>query len=89
MTETLEEIGANDFLTLAKTANMMEMLDQNVTLFVPTNEAMQEFMVELEMEVSVTKEEEEKVEVVGGRWQKREASIVISVSFVLWLWLSG
>ncbi|XP_050737011.1 periostin-like isoform X2 [Eriocheir sinensis] len=50
MPETLEEIGSNDFLTLVKTAGMTEMLDQNVTLFVPTNEAMQEFMVEMEVE---------------------------------------
>ncbi|KAK8404402.1 hypothetical protein O3P69_007594 [Scylla paramamosain] len=56
MPETLEEIGSNDFLTLVKRAGMLEMLDQNITLFAPTDEAMQEFMADLEAENEVENE---------------------------------
>ena len=51
MVETLEDIGSSDFLTLVERSGMMDMIEDNVTLFVPTNEAMQEFMADLEAEV--------------------------------------
>ncbi|XP_071520134.1 transforming growth factor-beta-induced protein ig-h3-like [Panulirus ornatus] len=48
--ETLQEIGATDFLSLTKTVKMEEVFKQNITLFVPTNEAMQEYTADLEAE---------------------------------------
>ncbi|KAG0696672.1 Transforming growth factor-beta-induced protein ig-h3 [Chionoecetes opilio] len=50
MPDTLEDIGAQDFVTLVERADMMDVLDLNVTLFVPTDEAMEEFMADLEAE---------------------------------------
>lgn len=61
MPETLEEIGSNDFLTLVKKAGMMDVMNHNITLFVPTNEAMQEFMADLEAENEIDNE------LMGGR----------------------
>ncbi|KAK7082117.1 hypothetical protein SK128_015083 [Halocaridina rubra] len=46
--DTLQDIGATDFLSLAKSAGMEKMLSHNLTIFAPTNEAMQEFTADLE-----------------------------------------
>lgn len=48
--DTLQDIGATDFLSLTKSAGMEKMLNQNLTIFSPTNEAMQEFTADLEAE---------------------------------------
>ncbi|XP_063600232.1 transforming growth factor-beta-induced protein ig-h3-like [Penaeus indicus] len=48
--DTLQNIGATDFLSLTKSINMENVLRENITLFVPSNEAMQEFTVDLEAE---------------------------------------
>ncbi|KAK8753712.1 hypothetical protein OTU49_001192 [Cherax quadricarinatus] len=48
--ETLQEIGATDFLSLTKAVGIDEILKDNITLFVPTNEAMQEYTADLEAE---------------------------------------
>ncbi|XP_045614793.1 transforming growth factor-beta-induced protein ig-h3 [Procambarus clarkii] len=48
--ETLQKIEATDFLSLIKTVGAGEILKDNVTLFVPTNEAMQEYTADLEAE---------------------------------------
>ncbi|XP_042873732.1 periostin-like [Penaeus japonicus] len=48
--DTLQYIGATDFLSLTKAINMEKILRENITLFVPSNEAMQEFTVDLEAE---------------------------------------
>ncbi|KAG7158339.1 Periostin-like 2 [Homarus americanus] len=48
--EILQEIGTTDFLSLTKALGMDEMLKENITMFVPTNEAMQEYTADLEAE---------------------------------------
>ncbi|KAK3851844.1 hypothetical protein Pcinc_041537 [Petrolisthes cinctipes] len=50
MADTLQEIGATDFLTLAKATGLVDRLDRNLTIFVPTNEALQDFNAALDIE---------------------------------------
>ncbi|CAL4098042.1 unnamed protein product [Meganyctiphanes norvegica] len=48
--DALEKVGATDFLALVKAAGLKDELTKNMTLFVPSNEALQEFTVDLESE---------------------------------------
>lgn len=50
MPDTLQDIGATDFLSMTMAAGLEELLSQNLTIFAPTNEAMQEFTADLEAE---------------------------------------
>lgn len=51
MVDTLQEVGATDFLTLAKATGMVDSLERNLTIFVPTNEALQDFSAAMDIEV--------------------------------------
>lgn len=46
--DSLEGLGLTDFLTLAKSAELVDTLaSRNLTVFAPTNEAVQEFTGDL------------------------------------------
>ncbi|XP_066990165.1 transforming growth factor-beta-induced protein ig-h3-like [Macrobrachium rosenbergii] len=54
MPDTLDDIGSTDFLSMTRSAGMEEVMTaQNLTIFAPTNEAMQEFTADLEEETEI------------------------------------
>ena len=46
--KTIEDLQAEEFETLLESADMMSLLDQNLTLFVPSNDAVEDFRHDLE-----------------------------------------
>lgn len=53
--ETAEKLGANDFIRSAKNNGLEEKLSQNITLFVPLDEAFTDFSEQMFETVSVAK----------------------------------
>ena len=61
LAETVADLGAEEFLDLVEVLDMKPVLEQNVTLFVPSDEAIEDFRLAKECSNALLMEEQSQI----------------------------